>query len=64
MACVGVALALCTRSMHELDGSVGMLPQENFEFLDQHFWCIFKGKGEASGCQLYLSMIQTHSTQS
>ena len=34
ITCVGVALALRARSVCELGGSGGTLPQENFGFLD------------------------------
>ena len=66
MACVGVALALRTRSVHELGGSGGMLPQENLDLL-RAFLVLFEGTSEASGRldgELYLSMIQVHCTQS
>ena len=49
MACMGVVLALCVRSVHMLGGCGGMLPQKNFGFL-KPFLCIFEGKSEVSEC--------------
>ena len=64
-----MALALRTRSVRELGGSGGMLPQEILGFLDllRVFLVHFEGTSEASGRldgELYLSMIQMHCTQS
>ncbi len=65
---MGVALALRARSVRELGGSGGMLPQKNFGFLNlrDHFWCVFEGKSEASGRldgEVYLSMIWTQHSE-